>query len=317
MPQPHPAIQKFLDAFETAMHEDGLTDIHSNGVDAARVFHGSRKMPEDTMPPIHHVETTTCPGPGGDIPIRIYRPNDDRDLPLLMWYHGGGWVLGDFDTGEYKCRKFAHEVGCVVVSVDYRLAPETPFPGAIDDCYTATTWAASAADTLGIDPTRIAVAGDSAGGNLAACVALRARESGPDIAFQLLVYPVIEADFSRPSYSENATGYLLTESAMKWFWDCYVPNPADRKHPDAAPIHASDLSGLPPAFIITAELDPLCDEGEAYGDALKTADVDVVTQRYDGMVHAFYMLPTENPVEEIEAASNTSIEMLRRAFGIE
>ncbi|MDE2829771.1 MAG: alpha/beta hydrolase [Gemmatimonadota bacterium] len=314
MSQPHPEIQKFVQTFENAMHEDGLTDLHSGGVAAARTFNDSRKMPDDMLPPIYHVADSAISSKTGEIPIRIYRPNEDQELPLLMWFHGGGWVLGDLDTGEFKCRKLAHDVGCVVVSVDYRRAPETPFPGAIDDCFAATLWAASSADELGVDPSHIAVAGDSAGGNLAACVALRARDAGLNLVFQLLVYPVIEANFDRTSYSNNAEGYLLTASAMKWFWDCYVPNIADRNHPDVAPIHASDLSGLPPALVMTAEFDPLRDEAEDYGQALKAAGVDTVTRRYIGMTHAFYMLPTETPVAEIDAATNESIEALRWAF---
>ena len=302
MSQLHPEIQKFVQTFENAMRGDGLTDLHSRGVAAAREFNDSRKMPDDMLPPIYHVEDSAIPSAAGEIPIRIYRPNDDRKLPLLMWFHGGGWVLGDLDTGEFKCRKLAHDVGCVVVSVDYRRAPETPFPGAIDDCFAATLWAASSADELGIDPSRIAVAGDSAGGNLAACVALRARDAELNLVFQLLVYPVIEANFERISYFENAEGYLLTASAMKWFWDCYVPN------------SASDLSGLPPALVMTAEFDPLRDEAEDYGHALKAAGVDAVTRRYMGMTHAFYMLPTETPVAEIAAATNESTEALRWAF---
>ena len=310
----HPEIQKFVQAFDNAMHGDGLTDLHSKGVAAARAFNDSRKMPDDMLPPVYYVEDSAIIGETGEISIRIYRPNDDRDLPLLMWFHGGGWVLGDLDTGEFKCRKLAHDVGCVVVSVDYRCAPETPFPGAIDDCFAATLWAASSADELGIDSSRIAVAGDSAGGNLAACVALRARDTDLNLVFQLLVYPVIEASFDRASYSENAEGYLLTASAMQWFWDCYVPDVADRAHPDAAPIRASDLSGLPPALVMTAEFDPLRDEAEDYGHALRAAGVDTVTRRYFGMTHAFYMLPTEIPVAEIDAATNESIEALRWAF---
>ncbi len=314
MSQPHPEIQKFVQTFENAMHEDGLTDLHSGGVAAARTFNDSRKMPDDMLPPIYHVADSAISGETGEIPIRIYRPNEDQELPLLMWFHGGGWVLGDLDTGEFKCRKLAHDVGCVVVSVDYRRAPETPFPGAIDDCFAATLWAASSADELGVDPSHIAVAGDSAGGNLAACVALRARDAGLNLVFQLLVYPVIEANFDRTSYSDNAEGYLLTASAMKWFWDCYVPNIADRNHPDVAPICASDLSGLPPALVMTAEFDPLRDEAEDYGQALKAAGVDTVTRRYIGMTHAFYMLPTETPVAEIDAATDESTEALRWAF---
>ena len=316
MSQLHPEIRKTLDLFEQAMSENGLTDLHSGGVDAARAFHNSRRLPESMLPPIHRVENLTIPGSGGDIPIRIYRSSGEQNLPLLMWFHGGGWVLGNLENGELRCRTLANKVGCVVVSVDYGLAPETPFPGAINDCAAATTWAASAAKALGIDPQRIAVGGDSAGGNLAACVALRARDTGLNLSFQLLVYPIIQADFDRPSYIENAEGLLLTRSTMQWFWDCYVPNPQDRNNPEVAPICAKDLSGLPPALVLTAEFDPLRDEAEAYGAALKAAGVDAVTQRYHGMIHAFFMMSTENSVDEIDSASNESIQALRRAFNI-
>ncbi|MDP6039599.1 MAG: alpha/beta hydrolase [Candidatus Latescibacteria bacterium] len=317
MSQPHPEIRKALDIFEQTLSENGLTDLCSGGVDAARAFQNARKLPEDMLPPIYKVENRTIPGPGGDIPIRIYRPSGEQNLPLLMWFHGGGWVLGTLENSELRCRTLANAVGCVVVSVDYRLAPETPFPGAINDCAAATTWAASATKTLGIDPHRIAVGGDSAGGNLAACVALRARDTGPNLCFQLLVYPIITADFDRPSYIENAEGLLLTRNTMQWFWDCYVPNIQDRTNPEAAPIHAKDLSGLPPALILAAEFDPLRDEAEAYCAALKAAGVDAVTQRYNGMIHAFFMMSTENPVDEIANASREAIEALCRAFNIE
>ena len=225
------------------------------------------------------------------------------------------WVLGNLDTAEFSCRKLANDVECAVVSVDYRLAPETSFPGAIEDCSAATIWVASAADELGIDPQRIAVGGDSAGGNLTACAAYVARENGPTLAFQLLIYPVVDADFGRASYLDNAEGYLLTRSAMQWFWDLYVPDTEDRRNVGVSPIHAADLSGLPPALLITAEFDPLRDEAEAYGAALEAAGVAVETRRYNGMIHGFFHMLTENPVDGISAASRDAVAALRRAFG--
>jgi len=231
-----------------------------------------------------------------------------------VWFHGGGWVWGTLDGAELNCRKFANEAQCVVVSVDYRLAPETPFPGAIDDCCAVTAWVAEAAVQLNIDKTRIAVGGDSAGGNLAACVAYRCRDKGPKLVFQLLIYPVIDADFTRPSYIENGKDYVLTRAFMEWFWNCYVPNVADRKNPLVAPIHASDLSRLSSAHIITAEFDPLRDEGEAYGESLKSAGVKAEIYRYDGMIHGFYNLLTPEPIDEVIKATRIATDALKSAF---
>lgn len=313
----HPEIRKVVDAVEQGMADIGLSDIHSGGVEKARLFLAALAPPDEALPPIHSVQDREIPGPDGQIPIRIYRPNDSQGLPVLVWFHGGGWVLGDLDGAELDCRKLANDVGCVVISVDYRLAPETLFPGAVDDCTIATVWIASFARELGIDPRRIAVGGDSAGANLAACVAYRARGSGQPLAFQLLVYPVIDADFDCPSYVDNAQGYVLTRSAMQWFWNCYVPDLADRKNPHVSPIHAPDLSGVAPAMIITAEYDPLRDEGEAYGAALRAASVPVLTQRYEGVIHGFFNTVTEEPVEAVSRASSEAAGALRRAFGME
>jgi len=310
----HPEIQNFINLFDMGLASIGLTDLPTDDIPTLRNTLGV-PFPEEMLPSIHSIENRTIPGPEGDIPIRIYRPSDAEKLPVLIWFHGGGWVLHSVENGELTCRKFANDVECVVVSVDYRLAPETPYPGAIDDCAAATTWVAESAAELGIDPTRIAVAGDSAGGNLAACVAYRARENGPELVFQLLIYPVTDANFDRPSYLDNAEGYLLTRHAMQWFWDCYVPDHAQRTEPDAAPLQADDLSGLPPAHIITAEFDPLRDEGEAYGAALQAAGVEVETLRYDGMAHAFFNLMTAEPVDQVIAATENATAALRRAFG--
>lgn len=263
-------IQRFalvLDAFEKTLSDRGLSDIYSGGVEEARALMKTLVPPAEVLPPIHGMENREISGPGGAIPIRVYYPGNEKRLPVLVWFHSGGWVLGDLDSSEFDCRQLANDVGCVVVSIDYRLAPETPFPGAIDDCFAATAWIAESANELGIDSQRIAVGGKSAGANLAACVAYRARENGLPLVFQLLVYPVIDADFSRPDYKSNADGYFLTRNGMQWFWDCYIPDPWKRKNPEVSPIHAADLANLPPALIITAEFDPLRDEGEAYGEA--------------------------------------------------
>lgn len=239
---------------------------------------------------VHAVENRRIAGSQAEIPVRIYRADPARaHRGALVYFHGGGWVIGGLDSHDETARRLCAGSGCTVIGVDYRLAPETRYPGAMIDCFDATTWVAREAASLGIDPARIAVGGDSAGGNLAAAVALRARDTGgPAIAFQLLVYPVADANFETGSYRANATGYLLTRSGMQWFWDHYVPSAEARKEPYAAPLQAKSLRGLPPALVITAEFDPLRDEGEAYAEALAAAGVDTGLTRYDGVVHGFF-----------------------------
>ena len=248
-------------------------------------------MPVETEP-VGDVEDRTVPGPAGDIPVRVYRPEGRADgngrHPLVMLYHGGGWVVGDLDNEDVTCRGLCVRTNSVVISVDYRLAPETPFPGGAEDCYAATAWAAEHADELGIDATRMATSGTSAGGNLAGAVALMARDrGGPAIAHQVLFCPVIDCDFDRPSYIANATEYGLTRDGMMWFWDLYTGNGNDRINPYASLIRAQDLSGLPDATIIVAEYDPLLDEAVAYGEALAAAGVDTLCSVYAGMTHGF------------------------------
>lgn len=247
--------------------------------------------------PVHAIENRTIPGPGGAIPIRIYRPSAEMQLPAMVYFHGGGWVVCNLDTHHAICSGLANASGVVVISVDYRLAPDHKFPAAVDDAYAATVWAAENASRLGIDPARISVVGDSAGGNLAAVVAIKCRdENGPSIARQALVYPV--TDLSRMdtgSYEEFASGYQLTRADMMWFRKHYLSSDTDRRHPHVSPLLAEDLSGLPPALIITAECDPLRDEGEAYAERLKKAGVAVTLHRYDGMIHPFFSLGSVIP----------------------
>jgi acetyl esterase len=239
------------------------------------------------------VEDRTLPLNGESIPVRIYRPSADSKVrPVLVWFHGGGWVIGNLDSADFACRMLTNASGCVVVSVDYRLAPEHKFPAAADDCFAATQWVVEHADELGVDASKVAVGGDSAGGNLAAVVAQLAKEAGgPAISYQALVYPVTNFNFATASYKDNAEGYLLTKASMEWFWGHYLGNEGDGQHVKASPLLCADLTGLPPAIVITAEYDPLRDEGEAYADALRKAGVAVESKRYEGQVHGFFANP--------------------------
>jgi len=242
--------------------------------------------------PVSSVEDLRIPGPEGDIPIRVYTPNASAPRPAMVYFHGGGWVVCDLDTHDVVCRAIARRAGAVVVSVDYRLAPEHKFPAAVVDCYAATAWVAANATKLGINPKRIAVGGDSAGGNLGAVVSLKSRdENGPAIALEVMVYPVTDlSSFATPSYQEFAEGYQLTRDEMEWFRDHYLRSMLDAHSAYASPLVASDLRGLPPALIITAECDPLRDEGEAYAKRLQQAGVAVTYTCYAGMIHPFFSL---------------------------
>ena len=265
----------------------GVPPPHTVSPVQARI--NGKLRPRAPGPEVAKVEDRSIPGPDGDLPVRIYTPEGTGPFPVLVWFHGGGWVVGDLDSADGTARHLAVGAGCVVVSVDYRLAPETKFPGPAEDCYAAAQWAANNAAGIGGNPARIAVGGDSAGGNLATVVSLMARDrSGPNLVHQLLVYPVTERDFSTGSYQSNANGYSLTQDSMKWYWGHYLASDADATNPYAAPMHATDLTGLPPALVITAEYDPLCDEGEAYAGRLREAGVSTQYTRYDGMMHGFF-----------------------------
>jgi acetyl esterase len=250
----------------------------------------------DQPPEVAKVEDRVIRGPAGDLPVRIYTPDAPAPRPVIAFFHGGGFVICSVDTHDGLARRLANATGAVVVSVEYRLAPEVRCPDSAEDCYAATVWTHQHAAELGADPGRLIVAGDSAGGNLAAVVALMARErSAPPITAQVLVYPVIDAACDAPSYTENGEGYFLEASGMRWFWDHYLGPDGDGAHHHASPIRASDHSDLPPAVVITAEFDPLRDEGEAYAEALDAAGVHVVAQRYDGMIHGFVSMPMVFP----------------------
>jgi acetyl esterase len=229
-------------------------------------------------------------GPGG-VSLRLYRgagTDAAAMLPALVYFHGGGWVIGDLDSHDSVCRHIANAASCTIISVDYRLAPEHKFPAAVEDCFAAASWVAAEAATLAIDRERIAVGGDSAGSNLAAVVSLLARDRGaPRLRYQILAYPAVEASMSHPSIARFAEGFLLTRASMKWFYDCYLRGPADVEDWRASPLRAADLSGVPPALVLTAGFDPLCDEGESYARRLQDHGVAVDHRHYPDQIHGF------------------------------
>jgi len=264
-------------------------------------------------PDVAAVKDLEVPGPAGSIPVRVYRPSEQTDLPVLVYLHGGGWAICSLETHDASCRQLANDAGCMVVSVDYRLAPEHRFPAAPEDCYAALTWTAENAASLGGDPRRLAIGGDSAGGNLSAVVALMARDrKGPRLCHQLLVYPVTDHAFDTDSYRENADAPILTREIMQGFWSYYLSRAENGRHPYASPLRAEDVSGLPPAHVITAEYDPLRDEGEAYARRLSDAGVPVVQRRFDGMVHGFFGFG--ELIDVAREAVDDATRELRRAF---
>jgi acetyl esterase len=242
--------------------------------------------PED----VDRVDYRFIPGPTADLPVWIYRParGGAGPLPGLIYFHGSGWVVANIEICDAFSRALANRTGCVVVAVNYQKAPEHKFPIPLDDCYAATQWVFANAPALGLDSGRIGVIGDSAGGNLAAAVTLRARdENGPQLAYQVLIYPAIQYGWDTPSYLANAEGFMLQRASMEYFWRHYVRDPEDGKNPYCAPLVAEDHSGLPPALIVSAEFDPLCDDGRNYADKLAASGVPVKLRLYEGMIHGF------------------------------
>ncbi|MGD0076639.1 MAG: alpha/beta hydrolase [Candidatus Binataceae bacterium] len=266
----------------------------------------------EKIEPVAKVENRSIPGPAGAIPIRVYTPSGAGPFPVLVYIHGGGFVICDLDTHDAPCRALTNQARCVTVSVDYRLAPEHKFPAAVEDCYAATKWVSEHAAELNAESNRLAIGGDSAGGNLSAVTTQLARDAGgPKIIFQLLVYP--GTDFSRDSPSHKAfTNHFLLPEDIQYFVDHYLPAGADISDPRISPIRASSFAGLPPALIITAEYDPLRDEGEAYGDKLRAAGVPVTITRYEGMIHGFFSM--SDYLDKGKQAIAESAAALRVAF---
>lgn len=300
----HPQAAKFLEQYAAlgAKRAEHCTpdEIRAN------MRAGILKAPDRF--PVASISNRQIDVPNGKIPVRIYRATEDPSRPVLTFIHGGGWVAGDVDTHELLCRAISHTSRSVVVSVDYRLAPEHKFPTAAEDCYAAMDWTYKLATSLGGDPNRISLAGDSAGGNLAAVVAMMARDRGSILPRQqILIYPITDSAFSTESYEQFAEGHLLTRSAMQWFWDQYTTGHADRAHPYVAPLRVANLANLPPALVLTAECDVLRDEGEAYARRLQEAGVPTTLTRYEGMLHGFAHRVTifdaaQQLIEQISAA---------------
>jgi acetyl esterase len=237
--------------------------------------------------PVADCQDRTIPGPAGAIPVRVYRPDLPGRLPIVAYFHGGGWVLGNLNTHDVLCRALANRAGCILVAVDYRLAPEHRFPAAVEDAWAAVDWLSRHPSEVRGSDGRLALAGDSAGGNLAAVAAVRARDRGLGLALQVLIYPVTDHDLDTASYRANAEGYGLTREGMRWFWSHYLGDLAQGSHPEASPLRAPDLSGVAPAMIITCGYDPLRDEGEAYAERLRQAGVRVTLRRFEGQIHGF------------------------------
>jgi acetyl esterase len=308
-----PQIQALLDL------RAKLPPLHTLSVADARTQMAAREIPGLRIPQVGSVVNRDMQGPGGSLPLRIYTPpgdtNIDGPFPLMVFFHGSGFVVCDLDTHDGMCRNLCAGANCVVVSVDYRLAPEHKFPAAPDDCLAATRWVAQNTSTLRGDVNRIMVAGDSAGGNLAAVTALRVRdEGGPHLIGQMLIYPVTDYyQPGTPSMTENAEGYGLTRDGMIWFWNHYVRSAGDGVHPHASPLRAATLAGLPRALVATAQYDPLRDEAEYYADALREVGVEVEMKRWDGMNHGFFFFP--GIVDTATQAMDEACAWARRVFG--
>lgn len=284
---------------------------------AREAFLKACSMLQAPKPEMASVKDIHCTGPGGKIPLRVYRPAGSKEsetLPVLVYFHGGGWVIGDLESHDESCRTLANASGACVVAVGYRLAPEHKFPSAVEDCIAATEYVAANAATLHLDATRLAVGGDSAGGNLAAVVSLATRDSGKaKVRFQLLIYPVTDLRGQSGSYKELADGYFLTKNLMHYFVNHYLNGPKDQTDWRASPLLASDHKGLPPAYVLTCGFDPLRDEGNAYAEKLRAAGVPVTQRKFDGQIHGFLLMTgaiAEAPVSVAEMGT-----ALREALG--
>jgi len=304
----HPQVE----AYRRERHAAGARPVHELSVAEARAAELAEPAPVPPEP-VARVLERVAPGPDGEIPVRLYLPDDMRPAPVLVFFFGGGWVLGSLAAVDPVCRRLANAIPCAVVSVAYRRAPESPFPAALEDCYAVTSWIAEHGAELGLDRDRLAVGGASAGGNLAAAVALLARErGGPALAFQLLVYPPLDHRADTPSLQEPLDPLFFGREDLAWCWSHYLAEPADGDNPLASPLRAQDLCGLPSALVITAELDPLRDQGERYAARLSEAGVPSELVRFDAAVHGFF-----SKADRFDAAAEAqalAAAALRRAF---
>lgn len=295
-------MQLDADAQAIAEMAASIPPFHTLGIHGAREIAAMAAMPPTRE--VNEVTDRTIPSPHGPVPVRIYHPDPKVVLPLLVYLHGGGWSTGGLFTADDTCRILATSADCVVVSVDYRLAPEHKFPAAFHDVYVVAQWLADHGGEISADGLRMAIGGDSAGANLAAAACIHARDhGGPRIAFQLLAYPATEYGVHRASLVDNAHAPMLCTEDVMWFWDQYLATDADRTDVRAIPSAAASLAGLPPALVITAEYDPLRDDGEAYGHALAAAGVPVTVTRYPGVFHGFFTMPMLGKAQQALADS--------------
>ena len=306
----HPQAQQVIEATRAL----GLPPNHT--VTPAEARANAAQRPRAPGPEVGKVEDRAVPGPAGDVPVRIYTPAGDGPFPILVWYHGGGWVVGNLESADGTARHLCAGSGNIVVSVDYRLAPEAKYPEPLDDCYAATLWASEHAEELGGVAGVVSVGGDSAGGNLAAAVSIRAAETGDvHVSHQLLVYPVTDTEFDNGSYQDNGAGYNLERDVMIWYWDHYLADPAQVADPLVAPMRLpadfEAMDSLAQALILTAEYDPLRDEGEAYGSLLNDYGVPAATKRYAGMIHGFFGMA--GVMDTAREAMDDACEFLRGA----
>ena len=283
-------------AFADIFDDMDIPNFYKTSPEQARATFRGLRPDKDTLPAIHEIEDLSIDDAGTPIGLRVYRPGDAANLPVMVWYHGGGWVFGDLDSGELACREMAVKANCVIVSVDYRLAPEARFPTALTDCIAATHWVIDNAPKLRVDISRLAVGGDSAGGNLAAGVAQYARDQKIDLAMQALIYPVTQSDFDTASYVRNADGYFLSRESMQWFFDHYAPDAAQRADPRLTPINGN-LTNLAPAWVMTCAFDPLCDDGLMYAAALEKAGNSVQRYHRDDSIHGVFGMAVEPGTE--------------------
>lgn len=294
----NPAYIEFFTAFSSLVAKSRNLSLNDSRAVSTSFF------TENTIKePIHKIINKSIIGPDGNqIPLRIYIPQDGKAVPVLLFFHGGGWVFGSIEDSDDICRHIANSTKCIVISVGYRLAPENPFPKGLDDCYAATKWVTENAMTFGGDPTRVAVSGESAGANLAAAVAMMARDKAElTLKLQLLLYPVTTNEMDAGMYAKSLDQTFITFDAMKIFWRMYLEKAEDGDNPYASPLKARNLENLPPAFIVTAEFDPLHNEAEAYAKRLKEFNVPVTCKRYLGAVHSFLSLPVKELPERKEA----------------
>lgn len=296
-------LEDVIDEIQAA----GVPPWHSLSIESARRLE-DEVFSSGSGPEMRSVRDLRIDGPDGDVPIRVYRPHAERPS-TLVFYHGGGWTLGTLDSADDICRELAARAECLVCSVDYRLAPEHPFPAAVDDAFAAFEWAADYADSLGGDPGRLGVAGTSAGGNLAATTALRARDAGPDLDGQFLLYPMTDRSFDRDSYREHGDGPLLTEEGVRWFWNQYLRSQVDEHNPFATVLRAPDLSDVAPATVATAGHDVLRDEGVAYAEKLSNHGVPTEYDHYPTLTHGFFSLTDD--VERADEAMDALAENVR------